>query len=289
LPGGPLFLLAWEKRAINASPASGGFSILDDLEGMIEMAEYLSPLARPFSMEEGDHGLLLIHGFTGSPAHMLPLGEKLHQAGFGVRGVLLPGHGTHPEDMKKVSWQDWLQAVRGAAREMAGKYPHFSVAGLSMGGVLALLLAEEMDVTGCVSIAAPMGTVNKSRWLAPLAAPFMPMIRPGRPAGTRDDVDRQYDIGYAYYPTKSVHDLSVLMRRARQHLSLIRCPVLTVQSRKDETVTQNSPAIIQQGVSSAVRAELWLEQAPHVCTIAPEYEKIAESMIAFLRKAEKET
>jgi len=252
------------------------------------MAEFLSPLARPFSFPEGDHGILLIHGFTGSPAHMLPLGEKLHKAGFAVRGMLLPGHGTTPQDMKKSTWQDWLQAVRLEAREMAKEYAHFSVAGLSMGGVLSLMMAQEMDLTGCVSIAAPMKTVTKIRWLAPIAAPILPMLHHAKPEGTRANVDHTYAVGYGSYPTKSVHDLSILMRRARQQLSLITCPILTVQSHQDETVTRDSPAIIQAGVSSKIRAELWLQDAPHVCTISPEYEKIAEGMIAFLRKAEKE-
>lgn len=252
------------------------------------MAKFLSPLARPFSFPEGDHGILLIHGFTGSPAHMLPLGEMLHQAGFGVRGMLLPGHGTTPQDMKKSTWQDWLQTVRLEAREMAKKYAHFSVAGLSMGGVLSLLMAQEMELTGCVSIAAPMKTVTKIRWLAPIAAPILPMLHHAKPKGARTNVDNRYAVGYSSYPTKSVHDLSILMRRARQHLSLITCPILTIQSYKDETVTQDSPAIIQAGVSSKIRAELWLQDAPHVCTISPEYEKIAEGIIAFLRKAEKE-
>lgn len=252
------------------------------------MPEYISPLARPFSFPEGNHGLLLIHGFTGSPAHMFPLGEKLHQAGFGVRGMLLPGHGTHPDDMRKSTWQDWLKAVRLEAKEMQKQYPHFSVAGLSMGGVLSLLMAQEMDLTGCVSIAAPMKTVTKIRWLAPIAAPFMPMLHHGKPSGARANVDHRYSVGYGSYPTKSVHDLSILMRKARQHLSLIHCPILTIQSHSDEAVTADSPKIILDGVSSKTRAQLWLNDAPHVCTISPEYEKIAEGMITFLRKAENE-
>ena len=202
-----------------------------------------------------------------------------------MRGILLPGHGTQPQDMAKVSWQDWLLTARQAAQEMRGKYARFSVGGLSMGGVLALLLAQEMDVTACVTLAAPMRTTNHFRPLAPLGAPFHPMIHK-RPDSARKCLDARYDIGYAAYPTASIHDLSVLMRRARQHLSLIHCPILAVQSHGDRTVTADSPDIILRGVSSTVKARLWLQDAPHVCTIAPEYPKIVEGMDAFLRKAE---
>ncbi|MBE5786444.1 MAG: alpha/beta fold hydrolase [Clostridiales bacterium] len=250
------------------------------------MDHLLSHLAAPFSFPQGEHGVLLIHGFTGSPAHMLPLGEALHKEGFAIQGLLLPGHGTSPRDMGQVGWQDWLQAARLAAREMAGKYGHFSVAGLSMGGVLALLLAQEMDLTACVSIAAPMKTLNRFRWLAPLGSLFHPMIEK-QADGPRPGMDERYDVGYTAYPTKSVHDLSVLMGKARQHLSLIHCPLLAVQSRKDETVTPDSPEIILQGISSSVKASLWLEEAPHVCTISPEYPRIAQAITEFLRKAER--
>ena len=249
------------------------------------MPEYMAPLAAPFSFPEGDHGLLLIHGFTGSPAHMRLIGEEMHKLGFGVEGVLLPGHGTTPQDMAKASWQDWLLEVRTKAKEMQKKYAHFSVAGLSMGGVLALILAEEMDLTACVPIAAAMKTTNRYRWAAPLAAPFYPMIgktgeNPLRPS------ENPYDVGYSHFPTKSVHDLSVLIRKARRDLSLIHCPTLVVQSHRDKKVTPDSPQIILDGISSPVKAQLWLETSPHVCTITPEYPLIVSAMARFLREQE---
>ena len=251
------------------------------------MPEYLSPLAQPFDFPEGEHGVLLIHGFTGSPAHMRKLGEELHRRGFAVRGILLPGHGTRPEDMRTVSWQDWLLTARQAAREMADQYPFFTAAGLSMGGVLALLLAEERELTACVSLAAPMETRNRFRHLALFGSVFHPMVHKRPKSGLALRVDPAYDVGYRSFPTKSTHDLNVLMGKARRHLSLIHCPMLAVQSHGDETISADSLDTILGGVSSEVKARLWLDEAPHVCTIAPEYLQIAEAMERFLRDAEK--
>lgn len=249
------------------------------------MAEYLSPLAAPFAFAGDGHGVLLIHGYTGSPAHMLPLGEHLRDAGFSVRGILLPGHGTKMEDMRKTSWQDWVLSAREAAKEMREKHAFFSVAGLSMGGLLSLLVASEGTAYACVSISAPMRTHQHFRGLAPLLSAVYPTVhkRPGR-----QDVDEKYNVGYDAFPTSSVHDLNVIIRLARQGLPLIRCPLLTVQSRKDETVTQDSPEIILREAGSEKKAALWLNDAPHVCTISPEMGKIADGMIRFLRECEKE-
>lgn len=251
------------------------------------MGDYFSlPQAQPFEMGEGEHGVLLIHGFTGSPSHMRLIGEALAERGFAVRGIRLPGHGTKPEDMKTVSWQDWLLAARLAAKEMKEKYRHFSVAGLSMGGVLSLIMAQEMDVTACVPIAAPIRIFNPFRRLALIMSPFVPMIGWGPEKDAAFDPDT-YHIGYNRYPTKSVHDLSVLMDKAEKDLSLIRAPVLCVQSRGDKTVRPESPEMILNGISSKEKTMLWLEKSPHVCTITEERCQIIDAMDAFLRKAEK--
>ena len=249
------------------------------------MQDFSSPLAKPFDFPEGDHGILLIHGFTGSPSHMRLIGEGLRKRGFAVKGILLPGHGDSPAAMKKATWQDWLYSAREAAGKMQALYPRFSVAGLSMGGDLALLLAGMMEPAACVSIAAPMKTTNPLRKIALPASLLVPTIHK-KADGSRDQLDPEYDIGYDEYPTASAHHLNVIISRARQNLSFVRCPVLCIQSRKDETVTADSPGIILRGVGSAVKAQMWLKDAPHVCTISPEYPLIVDAMADFLRKWE---
>lgn len=248
------------------------------------MEDFSLPQARPFDLPGGSHGVLLIHGFTGSPAHMRLVGEGLNERGFSVRGILLPGHGQTPEAMARATWQDWLYASREAAADMRKRFSAFTVAGLSMGGCLALLLAAQMEADACVTIAAPMKSTNPFRNLAPVVAPFHPMIGKRVDGDTRPGLIPGYDIGYDSFPTASVHHLSVLIRRARQNLHLVHCPVLAVQSHGDRVVTADSPELILRGVSSRVKEQLWLEDAPHVCTVSPEYPKIVAGMAAFLGK-----
>ena len=83
------------------------------------------------------------------------LGEHLHAVGFTVRGINLPGHGSRLEDMGKYTWKDWLQASKMAVAEMQEQCRYVSVAGLSMGGVLTLLVAEQMEITAAAPISAP--------------------------------------------------------------------------------------------------------------------------------------
>ncbi len=240
--------------------------------------------AQPFYFEGGDHGILLLHGFTGSAAHMRLIGEALNEQGFTVQGIQLPGHGTRMEDMQNVNWQAWLQASKEAFLSLKERCKMVSVAGLSMGGILTLLLAEQMPVTAAIPLSAPLAVKNKLAPLARLASPFMPVTYWKSDPAREALLDQRYDYGYPGFPTTSVGDLMHLIRLARQNLFAITCPVLVVQSHADETIDPNSAQIILNGIRSDKKAMLWLDDMPHVVTISRDHPRIAEAMGAFLRE-----
>ena len=239
--------------------------------------------AQPFCLEGGDHGILLLHGFTGSAGHMRPLGEELHRQGFTVLGIQLPGHGTRMEDMQSVHWQDWLQAAKEGFLRLKERCDTVSVAGLSMGGVLTLLLAQQMRVNAAVVLSAPMALKNRLASLAPLASRFTPITYWKGDEQREKLLDQRYDYGYPGFPTARLGDLMHLIRLARRNLFAVTCPALVVQSRADNTVHPNSADIILQGIRSEKKAVLWLEEVPHVVTISREYQRIAKSMGEFLQ------
>lgn len=144
---------------------------------------------RPFYHRGGDNGILLVHGFTGSAAHMRPLADELARRGRTVRTINLPGHAQTEEDMGRADWQSWLQAVKQACLEMMGELRVFTVCGLSMGGVLALMAAEQMKVDGCVPISAPMAVKNRFLHLAGPASLFIKRISWGDPGNRASLVD----------------------------------------------------------------------------------------------------
>lgn len=254
-------------------------------EGSYRLPDY----ARPFLLEGGAHGLLLIHGFTATPALVRPLGEALHRARIDrdgpltVQGILLPGHGTRIEDMRSHGgYAPWLDAARSAFDALAARCERVSVIGHSMGGVLALLLAEERPVHAVIPIAAPMRLSRRSARLAPLvswAKPFV-MDKPQRRASENDEV---YDFGYGGTPLCRVGDLLRLMRQAERNLHRIECPLLVAQSRDDATVRPVSADIIYRGAGSARKEMLWMEQSGHACTVGPERALLFEACAAFLR------
>lgn len=248
--------------------------------------DFSMPQCQPFDLQGGDHGVLLIHGFTGSAAHMRLIGDELHARGFTVKGINLPGHATQMMDMANYRWSDWLAAAKAAFVELKEKCKYVSVGGLSMGGVLTLLLAEQMDVTAAAPISAPMAVQNKLLGLAGPASVFIKTIMWGDDSYRAKLMDLNYHYGYAGFPTRSGADLYRLMRMARKNLHAVTCPLLVVQSHADETIAPESADVMLEGVSSTRKGVLWLEMVPHVCTISPEYKRIAEAMAETFREAE---
>lgn len=247
---------------------------------------FADAVCQPFLLAGGQHGVLLLHGFTGSAAHMRPLGEALNRQGFTVMGINLPGHAVSMDDMAQTSWQDWLDAAKEAFYQLQGRCRYASVAGLSMGGCLALIIAQQMQPTAAVTISAPMGVRNPLLPLAGLASVFMPRVMWRSRTDTADVLDDRYDYGYPGFPTRCAADLQRIIRMARQDLHAVQCPLLVVQSRQDETITVDSADVIVKGVSSERVGALWLEGVPHVCTLSPQKENIASAMAELFRQAE---
>ena len=252
--------------------------------------DFSAEVCQPFLLEGMErhgkhHGVLLLHGFTGTIAHLRPLAEALHKQGFTVMGLNLPGHGTTMDDMAQCTWQDWLDAAKEAFLELQNRCDYVSVAGLSMGGCLSLLLAEQMQPAAVAPISAPMGT-RLPLWLATLSRPVLPTIWWKTRDGELIPVASEYDYGYPGFRSSCARHLSKLIKLSRRNLHAVTCPILVVQSHGDDTITADSAEVILGGVSSERKGVLWLKDAPHVCTITYEAERIAAAIGEHFRRAE---
>lgn len=245
-------------------------------------------VCKPFYHKGGDCGVLLLHGFTGTCAHMRPLADELAVRGYTVRTINLPGHALTEADMAKATWQQWLHTAKEAAYQMMQEVRVFTVCGLSMGGVLALLIAEQMKVDACVPISAPTAVKNRALPFAGLAAPFLPRIAWGAATDRHTHIDKNYDFGYSGFPTAKGADLNRLIKLSNRNLFNIQCPILVVQSDGDETIWEGSADAILEGVSSKVRQKLWLHGMPHVVTLTPEYRNIADAMDKLMQRVSAE-
>ncbi|MBR3494704.1 MAG: alpha/beta fold hydrolase [Clostridia bacterium] len=252
----------------------------------INNPDFSVPEAQPFQFEGGDHAVLLIHGFTGSAGHMRLVGEGLRDAGFTVRGINLPGHAKDLAAMKATGANDWLEAARSAYRELRQRHGKVSVMGLSMGGVISLILAEQEQPDAVIPVSAPMAVQNKMMPLAKILSPLMPVISWGDGDPNDNLLIDKYNLGYGGFPTRCAADLAALIKKARKNLSRVKCPILVVQSHADGTIDARSADVILGNVSSGAKRMLWLEEVPHVCTITRETPHIVDEAVRFLHERE---
>jgi carboxylesterase len=239
------------------------------------------PGAEPFRHEGGETGILLCHGFTGSPQSLRPWAEYLAERGLTVSLPLLPGHGTRWEDMALTGWQDWYAEVDRELRALRERCAEVFVAGLSMGGALALrLAAKHGDAVSGVVVVNP---ANRMHGLAPYALPVVRHLLRTTP-GIADDIAKEgaHELGYTRVPLHAAHSLRQFFRLVDGELPQVTQPLLLLRSAEDHVVPTADSARVLSRVSSTDVSEIVLEQSYHVATLDHDAERIFEESFAFI-------
>ena len=238
--------------------------------------------AEPFYAKGNHIGVLVIHGYTGSPRSVRYYAEGLAQAEYTVALPRLSGHGTTPADMASKTASDWIADVHAALDWLKERCDTLFVTGLSMGGTLTLYLAGQYPglFKGIIPINAPI-FVNKPA-MASLA-----YLR-GAPAevpGVGGDIKAPDipDPSYPVIPVPTIKELLVLMKVTEEMLPLITCPALLATSREDHLVPPANGEYIFSRIASQEKRILWLEESYHVATLDNDKEKIVRESIAFIQ------
>jgi carboxylesterase len=231
----------------------------------------------------GRTGVLLVHGFTGTPMSMRPWGEHLAEAGFAVRCPLLPGHGTRWQDCNLSTHDQWTTTVGQAFDALAADCDRVFVAGLSLGGTLAIRLAEVRpdDVAGLL-------LVNPALLTQRLDAKLLPMISKltGSWAPIASDIKKQgvTELAYPKLPTRGMMQVRDLWKATRADLARVTAPVIVFHSREDHVVEPVNTAVFLAGVSSTDATEVVLENSYHVATLDNDAPQIFAGSVDWIRE-----
>ncbi|MTI46953.1 alpha/beta hydrolase [Sporosalibacterium faouarense] len=244
--------------------------------------KYIHENAKPFYFKGDSRGCLLIHGFTGCPAEMRLLGEHLKDLGYTVRGLQLKGHGTSIEDMEKSDWRKWLDSAEEELRQLMTNCDEIVIIGLSMGGIISLILSSKYDVKGIVSLSSPIKITNKKAYYSPIMKYFKKYTP--KEVSTNTKYVEEYCISYDKTPVSKVPDLLALIRKAKRNLKKIYSPILIIQSKDDNTVKYESAEIIFKKIRSKFKKLIYLKESGHVITLGKEREKVFKEIDAFLEQ-----
>lgn len=259
--------------------------------------------------EDADTACLLIHGFSGSPSEMRGLGDVLADHGIRVLGVVLAGHEGNPEGLLHIGYKQWLASAEAGLAQLA-QYPRVFIAGLSLGGVISLLLAGHYPerVTGVIVMSTP--TYFAGGWqvkVLPLARYFIkwfyplatldynnPKVQeevlhqarlrnPGRTIDFSDPKALEQIKKAIRLPVSAIDEVMRLTNRGRKRLGLVHSPLLIIHSKKDQTVSPVCAEELYQLASAASPKSLhWLERSDHVITLGPEKEEVYQLATTFI-------
>jgi len=236
-----------------------------------------------FVLDGGPVGCLFIHGFTSSPVEMRPLGEYLARRGITVSAPLLCGHGTKPADINECRWQDWITDCEEALRELREKCEKVFVAGFSLGGILALYLAEtHPNLAGVICYAPGLVLRSKALPLVVLIKCFVKYWPKGKKSDLADPEADKRIWSYDVYPTRGVHELLKVQRITRRNLSHIHQPILIFISTRDKHVKPNCGQIILGGVSSTNTELVTLHRSSHAMLVDVECEEVFRRSYEFI-------
>jgi carboxylesterase len=256
----------------------------------------------------GRTGVLLVHGLTGTPNEMRLLARGLNRAGFTVYAVQVAGHCGTMEDLLATRWQDWYASVEAGAERLRSQVDRMVVAGLSMGAVLSLALAEERpELVSGVTVLSVI--FRYDGWSMPFYTRFggflLPIFRSlgiGRqkvfmeqpPYGIKDEALRKQVVsqmhagdsaaaGLPGNPWWSVVDMRALSKRVLSRLSTIQAPCLVVHAREDDVATVDNARAIVSGVTRAPVELVLLDDSYHMVTVDRERRTVIRRTVAFVQ------
>jgi carboxylesterase len=242
----------------------------------------LLPGAEAFSHEGGATGVLLCHGFTGSPQSLLPWAQYLAGAGLSVSLPRLPGHGTTWQEMARTRWEDWFAEVDRAFDELRAYADEIFVMGLSMGGCLALRLAElrAEAISGLVLVNPSITADSRLFMLAPLLKIFVPSLK-----GIASDIKNEQarELGYTRVPVKAAATLPGLWHLTQEHLGELTQPVLVYRSTTDHVVGPTSLERLRTALPADQLEVRELTDSYHVATLDNDAEVIFTGSLEFVR------
>lgn len=235
--------------------------------------------AEEFFFKRNDIGILISHGFNGTPQSVRYIGEEFAKQGFTVLGPRLYGHGTHYNDLEESSINDWFQSLEQGYQQLKQHCTSVFVIGQSLGGTLALWLARRyQEIKGIVIINAAL-EVPAYDYLNGKKEPRY--LKESEPDIHANDV---FEITYSKVPIKAIHELQNLMKKTPPIIPDIQCPVLGIHSRIDHVVPPANTDYILQHIGSTKKAKLVLQNSYHVASMDYDKDLIVKSGTEFIQQ-----
>lgn len=242
--------------------------------------------------------VLLVHGFGGSPFDFKPLTDELQKQGIAFHAILLPGHGSTPRNLKDVTEQQMMDYALNSLDILTRKYGKVTVVGFSMGGAIALNLAEKKEINQMVLFGPYIDVTKKwyypgrpENWAKRLfrVLPYVKKRKYSKNPNFTNINDpegfKRYD-SYKHLPVKTVRELEKIAQNARENIGNIHCDVLWLHSKGDIAADFGSAKSLFQKIPSKNKTFVEYTKSNHIILYDFDSEDAIKRTIAFLKEKE---
>jgi carboxylesterase len=274
------FVLIWRARQIAALTAFSMRRRPLGPSGIVVGGEEIT-LARPDAP-----AVLIVHGAGDTPQTVRYLAEELYANRYHVAAPLLPGHGRHVREFRRVSADAWRAAVSEAYASLAATHEWVGVVGVSMGGALAVDLAAQTPSLPALALVAPylampprIERAAQASWLWGFASP---LVRSADGLSILDPVERERNLAYGVFTASALRALRLTVRRAAAALPRVAAPTLVIQSRQDNRISPEAATRAFELLGAPERRLEWIEGAAHIITVDYGRDAVIAALIAWM-------
>lgn len=244
----------------------------------------LMPGAEPFHVDAGSTGVLLCHGLSGSPASMRPWGEYLAERGYTVDAPRLPGHGTSVAECNRTRWDDWYATVERSYRQLSEQCDHVFVGGLSMGGALAVHLAQQNPQVAGVMLVNPALASGDPK--VTFLLPIMRVLGIKEYRGIANDIAKpgMDEVGYDRTPVRALLSFIDQWPMLVRDLHRLTQPTILFHAPGDNLVDSVTYGLLKADIGSSDFTYVELPESRHVATLDYDAPTIFERSAAFVKR-----
>src|SRR3989344_163698 len=245
--------------------------------------------AEPFLLHGNKTGIILIHGFSGSPYQYKHLSKKLYDKGYTVFAPLLPGHGTSSEKLMLVKWQDYFEKIEQDIDYLSNLCDEIFVIGTSFGGNIALSTSKNKRVKGIIVGGTPIifKKYPFSRTMLALMNTFKIHVRKNYDKYAERIKVRETGVGYHSIPVSSLYHFIKAVKYSKTLIKNIKVPIFIIHSKTDTGVSLKSVDYIYKNSKSKVKKVMLVEDSYHNVFLDKDKEKISKEIIKFIEENKK--
>lgn len=235
-----------------------------------------------------EYGVLLLHGFTGTPFEMRPLGEFLHRSGLTVLCPRLAGHGTSEDELNRCRFYDWIESAEKGLIHLRERCKRVFVIGLSMGGLLALKLASlHQGIEKVVVIASPLFLTGENGIFvnACRLGLFRYLVKSVKKPSPEDERYRaiwEQNPSYRGVPTNAAFEFYKLMQNVRASLKSVEQKAMFIYSRGDRDVDFSNLHLMLSLIGSKEISLYLPDRMEHLITLEKRNTTVFSKILDFI-------